>query len=90
VKRYNVNQLLIVDQKIAGAYDKRIDAYVEGANNYGFVNFSLQRCSPGERDTVLRLYGPCYRINPTPAICSQERSLCYPLTVSRSPYRATV
>jgi hypothetical protein len=70
VKKYNGKQLLIVDRKVAGAYDKRIDAYVDGANNYGFGNFSLQRCSPGERDTVLRLYGPCFRINATTAICS--------------------
>jgi hypothetical protein len=57
VRSYDGKELLIVDCAVVGAYDKHIDAYVDGALRYGFGNFSLQRCSPGDRDTKAYVLG---------------------------------
>jgi hypothetical protein len=59
VKKYNGKHLLLVDCGVAGAYENRRDTYVDGANKYGFGNFLLQKCSPGDRDTVIR-YAPAF------------------------------
>jgi hypothetical protein len=64
VKKYNGKELLIVDGAVVGAYDKRGDAYVDGALKYGFGNFSLQPCSPGDRDTIGPLLNmPHFRVS---------------------------
>jgi hypothetical protein len=60
VESYNGKHLVIVDKKVVGAYDKRIDAYYAGAEKYGLGYFSLQRCSPGETDTVIHDPGPWF------------------------------
>jgi hypothetical protein len=64
VKKYDGKHLVIVDKKIVGDYDTRIDAYYAGAENYGLGNFSIQRCSPGETDTVIPYYGPWFTVQP--------------------------
>jgi hypothetical protein len=64
VEIYNGKHLVIVDKQVVGAYDKRIDAYYAGAENYGLGFFSLQRCSPGETDTVIPYYGPWFNVQP--------------------------
>jgi hypothetical protein len=67
VKNYNGKHLVIVDKKIVGAYDKRIDAYYAGSEQYGLGFFSIQRCSPGETDTVIQFNGPWFNVQPLTA-----------------------
>jgi hypothetical protein len=61
LKSYAGKELLIVNCAVVGAYDELIDAYVEGAKKYGFGNFSLQKCSPGDPTSHL-LNMPHFRV----------------------------
>jgi hypothetical protein len=65
VKSYNGKHLLIVDKEVVGAYDSDYEACTFGRAKYGDGNYSIQRCSPGERDTVVYAYSPIV-VDPVP------------------------
>jgi hypothetical protein len=62
VKKYDGKHLVLSGCTVAGAYDTRRDAYVSGANNYGLGNFLIQKCSPGDKDTTVRIYSPYFKV----------------------------
>jgi len=44
---YNGKYVMIVGEKVAGAYDTISEAYYKGRDQYGLGNFLLQLCTPG-------------------------------------------
>jgi hypothetical protein len=55
VRQYNGKHLLICDKKVCGAFDTDMEAYWAGVGNYTPGKFIIQRCSPGEQDTVIHM-----------------------------------
>ena len=62
VAKYNGKILLIVDQKLIGAFDTMAAAYTEAVKTREPGTFTLQPCAPGEGSYTLTLYNPRYRI----------------------------
>jgi hypothetical protein len=60
--KYNGKVLLIVDQKLIGAFDSMNDAYVVAVKTYAPGTFTLQPCSPDSDSYTLTLYSPAYSI----------------------------
>jgi hypothetical protein len=58
VKKYNGKHLVLVNRSVVGAYDSDQEAYRVGSALYGVGNYSIQRCSSGDRDTVVYAYSP--------------------------------
>jgi hypothetical protein len=65
LKTYNGKHLIIVDKRVAEAYDTDMEAYVAGRKKYGAGNFSLQKCSPGDKDWAIHVTFPCLPANST-------------------------
>jgi hypothetical protein len=62
VKEYNGKHLLLVDCGVAGAYDDHISALDAGYARFGKGNFSVQKCSPGDRDWRIHYRGPWFTV----------------------------
>ena len=58
--KYNGKILLIVDQKLIGAFDTMGDANVTAMKSYELGSFTLQPCSPDAGSYTLMLYSPAY------------------------------
>jgi hypothetical protein len=57
---YNGKILLIVDQKLIGAFHSMQEAYASAIKSYTPGTFTLQPCSPGPDSYTLILYSPFY------------------------------
>ena len=57
---YNGKVLLIVGQKLVGAFDSMAEAYAEGVGHYALGTFTLQPCSPDPDSYTLTIYSPFY------------------------------
>src|SRR5947208_9649630 len=60
--KYNGKILLIVDQRLVGAFDDMAAAYVEASKSYAVGTFTLQPCSPDPESYTLMLYAPMYGV----------------------------
>jgi hypothetical protein len=60
--KYNGKILLIVDQRLVGAFDDMAAAYTEASKSYAVGTFTLQPCSPDSDSYTLMLYAPMYGI----------------------------
>lgn len=60
--QYNGKTLLIVDQKLIGAFDSMGEAYTQALKSYEPGTFTLQPCSPDLDSYTLTLYNPAYAI----------------------------
>lgn len=56
VKKYNGKYLIIKDQKVEAAYDKKEDAYFEGQKKYDLGTFLIQYCAPGNMSFTQTFY----------------------------------
>jgi hypothetical protein len=54
--------LLIVDQKLIGAFDSMAEAYASALKTYTLGAFTLQPCSPGPDSYTLTIYSPFYAV----------------------------
>ncbi|HVN75210.1 MAG TPA: hypothetical protein VMT19_02755 [Thermoanaerobaculaceae bacterium] len=52
VNQYNGKILVLVECRVAGAYDTKEEALQSAISAFGLGNFIIQRCSPGETDTT--------------------------------------
>lgn len=59
-EKYNGKILLIVDQKLIGAFDSIEEAYATAIRSYSLGTFTLQPCSPDPDSYTLTLYSPEY------------------------------
>jgi len=59
--KYNGKILLIVDQKLVGAFDAMAEAYTTALKTYALGAFTLQPCSPDSDSYTLTLYSPAYQ-----------------------------
>jgi hypothetical protein len=55
VEQYNGKHLLLYGKKVCGAFDSAGEALTAGRRNYTPGKFIIQRCSPGEQDTVIHM-----------------------------------
>ena len=60
--KYDGKILLIVDQKLIGAFGSMDEAYVAATMDYTLGTFTLQPCSPDPDSFTLTLYSPAYGI----------------------------
>lgn len=58
---HNGKVLLIVDQKLIGAYNTMGEAYTRAMKDYQPGTFTLQPCSPDPDSYTLTVYSPSYR-----------------------------
>lgn len=58
--KYDGKILLIVDQKLIGAFDSMEKAYTAALKAYTLGTFTLQPCSPDADSYTLMLYSPGY------------------------------
>jgi hypothetical protein len=58
--KHNGRVLLIVDQKLIGAFDSMNEAYTTAMKTYTLGTFTLQPCSPDPDSYTLTLYSPAY------------------------------
>ena len=58
--KYNGKILLIVDEKLVGAFDSMAEAYTTALKDYKLGTFTLQPCSPDPDSYTLTLYSPAY------------------------------
>ena len=58
VRRYDGKILLIVNQKLIGAFDSMEEAYTTALKSYTLGTFTLQPCSPGSDSYTLTLHNP--------------------------------
>ncbi len=61
-EKYNGKVLLIVSQKLIGAFDSMQEAYETAIKSYPLGTFTLQPCSPDPDSYTLTLYSPAYNI----------------------------
>ena len=61
-EKYNGKVLLIVEQKLVGAFDTMQDAYTTASKTFTPGNFTLQPCSPDPDSYTLMLYSPFYSV----------------------------
>jgi hypothetical protein len=59
-QKYNGKILLIVNQKLIGAFGSMEDAYATALKSYTLGTFTLQPCSPGSDSYTLTLHSPSY------------------------------
>ncbi len=57
VKEYKGKHLVIVGEKVVGAYDDELVAYLKAENEYGLGNFLLQLCEAGEENYTVVYHG---------------------------------
>jgi hypothetical protein len=57
VKLYQGKQLVIVGEKVVGAYDSLLVAYLLSENKYGLGKFLIQLCEAGEENYTVDCYG---------------------------------
>lgn len=60
--KYNGKVLLIVDQKLIGAFVSMEGAYQTALKSYAPGTFTLQPCSPDPDSYTLTLYSPAYSL----------------------------
>jgi len=60
--KYNGKILLIVDQKLIGAFDSMDEAYNTALKTYTLGTFTLQPCSPDPDSYTLMFYSPFYSV----------------------------
>jgi hypothetical protein len=60
--KYNGKVLLIVDQKLIGAFESMAEAYATALKTYTLGAFTLQPCSPGPDSYTLTIYSPFYAV----------------------------
>ncbi|OGU16988.1 MAG: hypothetical protein A2X61_07485 [Ignavibacteria bacterium GWB2_35_12] len=48
VNDYNGKYIVIKDQKVFGAYETEIEAYIEAKKEFELGTFLIQKCEPGE------------------------------------------
>jgi hypothetical protein len=60
--KYDGKILLIVDQKLIGAFDSMAEAYASALKTYTLGAFTLQPCSPGPDSYTLTIYSPFYAV----------------------------
>ena len=48
VPKYNGKFLVIINEKIDGAYDNKMQAYEETIKNHQLGTFLIQECTPGD------------------------------------------
>jgi hypothetical protein len=48
VEQYQGKYLVIVEEKVEGAFDTEIEAYTDGVKRFGLGKFLLHLCQPGE------------------------------------------
>jgi hypothetical protein len=56
VRKYNGKYLIVVGDKVEGAFDERIDAILDGRKRFGAGNFMVQLCSPGDESYTLHVH----------------------------------
>ncbi|MDR3297183.1 MAG: hypothetical protein LBS94_02995 [Prevotellaceae bacterium] len=55
VPQYDGKYLVISNNQVHGAYDDVVDAVSVGDREYTRGKFIVQRCSPGKKDTTVRI-----------------------------------
>ena len=60
--KHNGKVLLIVDQKLIGAFESMAEAYAAALKSYALGTFTLQPCSPDPDSYTLTLYSPGYSV----------------------------
>ncbi len=50
VEKYRGKYLVIVGEKVEGAFELEIEAYTDGVNRFGLGKFLLHLCQPGEEN----------------------------------------
>lgn len=53
---YNGKYVMIVNEKVVGAYDTLCEAYYKGKEAYGPGNFLVQLCTPGDSAYTIRYH----------------------------------
>lgn len=61
-EKYNGKILLIVNQKLIGAFDSMQEAYATAIKSYPLGTFTLQPCSPDPDSYTLTLYSHRFNI----------------------------
>jgi hypothetical protein len=61
-ENYNGKILLIVDQRLIGAFGSMQDAYAAATKDYAPGSFSLQPCSPDSDSYTLTLHNPAFNL----------------------------
>ena len=56
VKQYNGKYIVMVNNKVVGAYDDKADAYYRSLEKYEPGTFLIQLCTPGEEAYTVRYY----------------------------------
>ena len=56
VSQYNGKFLVIVGDKVIGAYETKLDAYNNAKETHEPGTFLIQRCSPGDADYKMTFY----------------------------------
>jgi hypothetical protein len=59
-QKYNGKVLLIVNQKLIGAFGSMEEAYTTALKSYTLGTFTLQPCSPDSDSYTLTLHSPSY------------------------------
>jgi hypothetical protein len=58
VPQYDGKYLVISGYQVRGAYDDKMEALSAGDCEFLRGNFIIQRCSPGKKDTHVRIASP--------------------------------
>lgn len=61
-EKHNGRILLIVDQRLIGAFESMQEAYAAAIKTYPLGTFTLQPCSPDSDSYTLTIYSPEYNI----------------------------
>jgi len=64
VEKYNGKYIVLVDNRVVGAYNDRTEAYYDSVAKYAPGTFMIQLCTPGENAYTVRHFN---RVSPVPA-----------------------
>lgn len=56
VEKYNGKVIVLVDQKVIGAFDSHHDAYWAAVKQYPLGSFMIQLCTPGPEAYTIRAH----------------------------------
>lgn len=60
VPLYNGKYVMIVNEKVVGAYNSLYEACYNGEDKYGPGNFLVQLCTPGDSEYTIRYHSTPY------------------------------
>ena len=56
VEKYDGKVLVLHEMQVVGAFDTFPEAVEYGRSTFGMGHFSIQECSPGDKDLVVKFY----------------------------------